>query len=271
MPPISEASLGGKVVLVTRPEPRDAPLVAALRARGAEAISAPVIRLEPSRRAAFARAIREAGEGRFEWVVFTSAATVDAWAQKGSLRNADSIRSRIAAIGEGTSAALVSRGIQPDLVPRDFTTTSLGKAFPRGSGEVLLPRADIAPAELEEALEKKGWRPVRVEAYRTRPVRSLPAPARAALEADRVDAITFTSASTVEGFLRVASLPPRAKVVCIGPVTASTAREAGLRVAAVARPHTIEGLVEAVGKAVGARAPSARSGRVRAFTRREVR
>ena len=112
---------------------------------------------------------------------------------------------------------------------------------------MLCARADIAPAGLEDALAAKGWSPVRVDAYRTRMARSLPVDAREALRDGQVDAITFTSASTVRGFvgaMRVVRGNP--KVVSIGPVTAREARAHGLRVSAVARPHTIEGLVAAV-------------------------
>jgi uroporphyrinogen III methyltransferase / synthase len=94
---------------------------------------------------------------------------------------------------------------------------------------------------------------VRVEAYRTVFATSLPREAREMLGRGEVDAVTFTSASTVRGFVNArggealrgpSGGPP--KVVCIGPVTAAAARDAGLRPAAVAKPHTIEGLVAAL-------------------------
>lgn len=120
---------------------------------------------------------------------------------------------------------------------------------------MLCARADIAPAGLEEALAAKGWSPERVDAYRTKMARSLPADARDALRDGRVDAITFTSASTVEGFVgAVGVVRGDPKVVCIGPVTAREALERGMRVTAVARPHTIEGLVDAVERALAPRA-----------------
>ena len=77
--------------------------------------------------------------------------------------------------------------------------------------------------------------------------RSLPRDAATALRRGEVDVVTFTSASTVEGFVRaLAGARGTPKVVAIGPVTGATARRAGLRPAAVARPHTLDGLVEAV-------------------------
>ena len=118
---------------------------------------------------------------------------------------------------------------------------------------MLCARADIAPAGLEDALAAKGWSPVRVDAYRTRMARTLPAEARAALRDGRIDAITFTSASTVRGFVgAMGVVRGNPKVVSIGPVTAREARAHGLRVSAVARPHTIDGLVAALERVLAA-------------------
>jgi uroporphyrinogen-III synthase len=166
----------------------------------------------------------------------------------------------VAAIGEGTAAAFRRWARrEPGLVPATFTTAGLVRSFPRGSGRVLCARADIAPAGLEEALAAKGWSPTRVDAYRTRMPRTLPKEARDALRAGEVDAVTFTSASTVRGFVgALGEVAGNPKVVCIGPVTAKEARAHGLTVHAVARPHTMEGLVEAVVRALRPRGRTAR-------------
>jgi uroporphyrinogen-III synthase len=245
-------SLSGRTILVTRPRERAADLIDLLRARGATALEAPTIRLEEAPSGALALAIRSAEAGRYSWVVFTSPKTVDVWfsrvdASPGSWK----IGARVAAVGDGTAEALRAGGVDTDLIPETFTTAALARSFPSGEGEVLLPRADIAPPDLEAALEAKGWTPVRVTAYRTIVPRSLPAEARRALDEGRVDAITFTSASTVDGFVRLAGVPEGPRVVCIGPVTADAAREAGLTVHAVAAPHTVEGLVAALERVVG--------------------
>jgi uroporphyrinogen III methyltransferase/synthase len=90
-----------------------------------------------------------------------------------------------------------------------------------------------------------------VDAYRTRFPRSLPAEARRALKDGSVDAITFTSASTVRGFIAGGGAADRpVRIVCIGPVTATEARGQGLRVHAVAHPHTTDGLVAALERAL---------------------
>jgi uroporphyrinogen-III synthase len=165
------------------------------------------------------------------------------------------LRAKVAAVGDGTAGRFRTWSRRdPDLVPKAFTTAALGRAFPRGTGRVLTPRADVAPEGLEDALARKGWSPTRVDAYRTRTPRSLPPEARMALRSGGVDAVTFTSASTVRGFVRAMGVVRgNPKVVCIGPVTAREAREHGLRVHAVANPHTVEGLVVAVERALAPR------------------
>jgi uroporphyrinogen-III synthase len=238
--------LEGKVVLVTRPADRSERLERLLEGRGARPISAPTIELVPARAAPLADALVRLAAGGFAWIVLTSPATVDVLAER--MSGPREVRAKVAAIGEGTAAAFRRWARRtPDLQPPTFTTDALARAFPRGAGIVLCARADIAPEGLEDALAKKGWTAERVDAYRTRFPRSLPREARDALRRGQVDAVTFTSASTVRGF--VGALGPvkgSPKVVCVGPVTAKEARAHGLNVHAVANPHTMEGLVRAL-------------------------
>jgi uroporphyrinogen-III synthase len=244
--------LAGKTVVVTRPRPEADELARLLERRGARAIVAPAIELAPVRSAALTNALDDLADGAFAWVTLTSPRTVDVLADR---LEPGQVRAKVAAVGEGTAEAYRrwSRR-RPDLVPKAFTTASLGRAFPRGGGRVLVPRADVAPEGLEDALERKGWRPTRVDAYRTRMPRSLPAEARAAFRRGEVDAVTFTSASTVRGFVgAMGAVKGSPKVVAIGPVTARETRAHGLHVHAVASPHTIEGLLAAVERALSRR------------------
>ena len=244
--------LAGRTVLVTRPRPEADELARRLERRGATAIVAPAIELAPLRSAALTRALRELAEGAFSWVTLTSPRTVDVLAQHLTPRQ---LRADVAAVGDGTAEAFRRwSGREADLVPKAFTTEALGRAFPRGNGRVLTPRADVAPEGLEDALVRKGWTPTRVDAYRTRMPRFLPAEARTALRSGAVDAVTFTSASTVRGFVRALGVVKgNPRVVCIGPVTAREAREHGLSVHSVANPHTIDGLVAAVERVLAPR------------------
>ena len=243
-------TLAGRTILVTRPREHSQTLIRELERRGARAIPAPTIELVAVRSAALTAALRDLAAGRFAWMTLTSGQTVDVLASR---IDAGDVRARVAAIGEGTARTFRAwTGREPDLVPGSFTTASLARSFPRGRGRVLCLRADVAPEGLEAALAAKGWSPERVTAYRTRMARRLPLEARDALRRGEVDAIAFTSASTVRGFVSaVGRVKGDPKVVAIGPVTATEARAHGLPVAAVARPHTIEGVVEALDRALG--------------------
>jgi uroporphyrinogen-III synthase len=249
----STRSLAGRTIIVTRPADQSAALVALLERRGARAVIAPAIELVPARSAALTAALRDLARGGFAWITLTSRATVDMLAER--LAGPGDVRAKVAVIGDGTAVAFTTwAGRKPDLQPSTFTTAALARAFPRGDGRVLCARADIAPEGLEDTLAAKGWTPTRVDAYRTRMPSTLPPEAREALKTGSVDAVTFTSASTVRGFVgALGAVAGSPKVVCIGPVTAKEAREHGLTVHAVATPHTMEGLVSALERVLAAR------------------
>jgi uroporphyrinogen III methyltransferase/synthase len=101
-------------------------------------------------------------------------------------------------------------------------------------------------------LRDKGWETIEVVAYHTVPVGTLDPAARRRLDQGEVDWVAFTASSTVEGFLRGygGPPPPGVRVAAIGPVTADTARSAGIRIATTATEHTIPGLVAAIEQAV---------------------
>ena len=243
---MTRSPLRGRTILITRPAERSSHLVAELERRGAVPLVAPAIVVRAVRSAALTAAIRDLAAGRFAWLVLTSPATVAMLDDR--LGDPSEVRARVAAIGDGTAAAFERwAGRAPDLRPRTFTTAGLARAFPRGEGRVVCPRADIAPEGLEEALAAKGWTPTRVDAYRTTYPARLPTDARTALASGEVDAVTFTSASTVRGFVAaLGEVRGAPKVVAIGPVTAKEARAHGFTVHAVADPHTTDGLVAAL-------------------------
>ena len=237
--------LFGRRIVVTRARQQASGLVERLQHLGAETIELPAITIEdPDDGGAGLRAAAdELRAGQYQWVVFTSANTVDRFCAL--LRDArDFGTTKVAAIGPGTAEALRGVRISADLVPERFVAESLVEAFPAGDGRVLLPRAAVARDVLVDGLGAKGWQVTTVHAYRTRAAE----PSQSALaEAGKADAITFTSSSTVTNYLQVVGLDGvPAVVVCIGPVTAATARDAGLSVDVVADEHTIDGLVLAV-------------------------
>ena len=255
--------LAGLTVLVPRARDQAGDFSALLRARGAEPLEVPTIEIRPvASTAELDRAVGDLAAGRFDWVVLTSVngvAAVRARAEALGHGPAAVTTAKVAAVGPATEAALRLWGVEPDLVPEVATTAALGAAFAArpaasGSGRVLLARADLANPELAATLRDKGWAASEVVAYHTVPVGTLDPAARRRLDGGEVDWVAFTASSTVTGFLRGygGPPPPGVRVAAIGPVTAGTARSAGIRVAATAADHTIGGLVAAIEHAVAA-------------------
>ena len=240
--------LFGRRIVVTRAREQASELVDRLHQMGAETMEVPAIVVAGPEDGG--TALRDAARRvrTFDWVVFTSVNAVDRFcAELTDARGFGDVR--VAAIGPGTAAGLARFGVRADLMPERFVGEAVAESFPTGSGRVLLPRAAVARDVLPDELRAKGWEVEIVEAYRT--LRAQPGTAALA-EAGKADAITFTSSSTVTNYLEVAGLngvPP--VVVCIGPITADTARANGLQVDVVADDHTIDGLVQALVAVLG--------------------
>jgi uroporphyrinogen-III synthase len=231
--------LDGRTVVVTRAAEQASTLSARLRVLGATVVEVPTIEVvdPPDRGAALREAVARLDE--YDWVVLTSVNGVRRFVAAGPAAPV-----RVAAVGPGTADALRVAAIEPALVPDRFVAEGLLEVFPRGPGRVLLAQAHAARPVLAGGLRTKGWTVDAVVAYSTAPAR--PAE-KVVARARRADAITFTSGSTVRGYVDVAgvsAVPP--VVVCIGRVTADAATAAGLGVTAVAHEHTLDGLVAAL-------------------------
>ncbi|GAC1538907.1 MAG: uroporphyrinogen-III C-methyltransferase [Acidimicrobiales bacterium] len=241
--------LFGTRIVVTRARQQSSDLVRQLRELGAETIEIPSLStIDPADGGlALRRAVADIAA--MDWIVFGSANAVH---RTMVLVPDVRVLPKIAVVGTSTARVLETHRVVPDLVPDRFVAEALVEAFPEGSGRVLLPRAAVTRDVIEEGLKVKGWDVVGVEAYRTGPVE-----AGAALQAAAAGAhaITFTSSSTVTNFMATgAPVPP--VVACIGPVTARTAEQAGLRVDVVAPTSTVDGLVDALSRHLGGRPTS---------------
>jgi uroporphyrinogen III methyltransferase/synthase len=243
--------LFGKGVLVTRPAHQADDFAQQLWEVGAVPILAPTIAIGPppepdAARAAVAR-VRE-----YAWVVFTSRNGVDAFFDLLGELGRDTRafgEAKIAAIGPKTAAALTARGIRVDLVPQTYVNEAIADALLQRTqpGErILVFRAHEAREVLPQTLYEAGRAVDVVAGYATRAVDD----PSLAEKAERADVVTFTSSSTVKGFLdnvpHGARLLVTKTVACIGPITAQTAREAGIRVDVVADEFTVDGLVRAL-------------------------
>ena len=250
-------ALAGRRILVTRAQSQSAGLSEMLRREGAEPVLFATIRIQPTNDwSAVDAALHDIA--RYAWVVFTSANAVRIW-----LERLDTIRLgvrvmgsvRVAAIGPATADALRVAGVQVDLVPPESVAESALAAL-RSEGVAgrtfLLPQAAAARTVLADGLEAAGAVVTVVPLYDTLPAQEDAATVFSEIASGRIDAVTFTSSSTVRSFAQnagatdVAPLLRGTKVACIGPITATTAREFGIRVDVVASEHTIPGLVAAL-------------------------
>ena len=235
-------ALYGWTVLVPRTKDQAGEMSVRLTSYGAHPIEVPTIAVEPPRSPAqMERAVKGLVDGRFQWVVFTSTNAVRAvWEKFGEFgldaRAFSGVK--IACVGESTADRVRAFGISPELVPAgEQSSLGLLDDFPPYDSifdpvnRVLLPRADIATETLAEGLRERGWEIEDVTAYRT--VRAAPPPAttREMIKTGGFDAVCFTSSSTVRNLVGIAGKPhTRTIIACIGPKTAETAAEFGLRV-----------------------------------------
>jgi uroporphyrinogen III methyltransferase/synthase len=250
--------LYGWKVLVPRTKEQAGVMSARLRAYGAIPCEVPTIAVEPPRTPAqMERAVKGLVDGRYAWVVFTSVNAVRAVWEKFAEHGLDARHFggvKIACIGEATADAVRAFGIRPELVPSGEQSSEglLAEFSPHDEvldpvGRVLLPRADIATETLAAGLTERGWEVDDVTAYRT--VRAAPPPAeiRDAIKSGGFDAVLFTSSSTVRNLVGIAGKPhARTVVAVIGPKTAETATEFGLRVDVEPAHASVPDLVEAL-------------------------
>jgi uroporphyrinogen III methyltransferase/synthase len=251
--------LFGKQILVTRSREQAGDFSRRLLDLGAIPVECPMIGIEsPLDWGPVDRAIADLAD--YDWIVFTSANGVEKFLgrlfEKGhDLRYLGHVR--LCAIGPATTEALHRHHLIPDMRPSRNTSAAIAEAFSTFGSlshvRILLPRADIAPPDLPDALVGLGAEVCSVTAYRTVP----PPPDGEILTLLRngeVDVITFTSSSTVRNLVEILgptdaiTLLNRATVASIGPVTSETLRELGVRVNVEADSQNISiaGLIEAI-------------------------
>jgi uroporphyrinogen III methyltransferase / synthase len=251
-------ALYGWTVLVPRTKDQAGEMSEKLVSHGALPIEVPTIAVEPPRSPAqMERAVKGLVDGRFQCVVFTSTNAVRAVWEKFNEFGLDARAFsgvKIACVGQATADRVRAFGINPELVPSgEQSSLGLLDEFPPYDdvfdpvNRVLLPRADIATETLAEGLRERGWEIEDVTAYRT--VRAAPPPAhtREMIKTGGFDAVCFTSSSTVRNLVGIAGKPhARTIVACIGPKTAETAAEFGLRVDVQPEVAAVGPLVEAL-------------------------
>lgn len=235
--------LAGRRVVVTRFELEDGPLATALRRAGAEPLVVPLIGIDPvaDGEACQMRPLRD-----FDWIAFTSANGVRMfWARLDAEEQASFRAHRsIAAVGPATARALAAVGGTSALTAPEFIAESLAAALGDVRGKrILWPRAAGARSVLSDTLRARGADVTEQILYDTVAL-SVPDETRSlVLDAD---AITFTSPSAVRAFVACFGSHVSPRIVCIGPVTAAAAQDAGLPLSGVASFFTLDGVVRAL-------------------------
>lgn len=253
--------LEGWRIVITRAREQSADLAARLIELGAEPIECPAISITPLRDPALLDAAITRLE-TYDWVIFTSVNGVIHFTERMTVLGRETsllCKRKLGVIGPATRSALEKLGCSPNFMPDTYVAEAIvdqiggGRRTEMEGKRVLLPRADIARESLATGLRELGAEVDEVPAYHT-----VHGEANSVLlellRKDAVDVITFTSSSTVrytiDGVVAMGlnktealGLMSRAAIVCIGPITAGTARECGLTVTAMSNEYTMDGLV----------------------------
>lgn len=257
-----QAGLSGQRIVITRAAKQSAELALGLEALGAEVVHCPTIEItSPEDHSGLDAAL--ARLSGYDWLAFTSSNGVEFFLRRLDEQGhgrAELMAHKVCAVGEKTAATLAREGISVDLVPEKFTAEALVEEFLKKFGvgqrlrgsRMLLPTSNLSRDTLKPALARIGVEVDVVEAYRT------VMPDTHAIDAARLiqdppgDYIVFTSPSTVANLAAIldtndlSKFLTRTAVVCIGPVTAETAREYGLQVAIEPDDHSSRGIIDGI-------------------------
>ncbi|WP_373231397.1 uroporphyrinogen-III C-methyltransferase [Cohnella sp.] len=260
---VEKKPLFGQRILVTRARSQASELVSKIDDLGGETYEFPVIETRLPQSLAKQETIKQAllQAESYDWVILTSVNGVEFfyhWLDHLGLDIRSFARAKFAAVGPKTAEVLAKRGIRADLLPESFRAEGLLQSIDsmiKPGQKALLPRGDLARETLPQELKQRGVEAVEIDVYETK----LSAPKDLwlpeMLENGEIHVITFTSSSTVINLLEAlrqlgvqnpAEALQKIEIACIGPVTARTAEENGLKVTIVPENYTIDGLVKAL-------------------------
>jgi uroporphyrinogen III methyltransferase/synthase len=262
--------LTGKKILITRAREQSGAFASLLKKLGAEVVEFPTIEIVPPINwKSLDQAIAQLKS--YDWIIFTSANGVNFFFER--LREKGKTgrlpRSlRVCAIGPATAYQLKERGIRVDYIPKEFVAEAILKGFRAMTlpgRRILLARAKGARDVLPQGLRKMGAEIDVVDVYRTVKPRGGAKRLRQLLTDGGIDAITFTSSSTVNHFAELLKKEELKKlldgiaVACIGPITARTAKGWGMRVRIRPKEYTIPALTLAIADFFSSQTPRSSS------------
>ena len=254
---MNKRSLVGKKILITRAREQSGEFATRLKKLGAEVIEFPTIEIVPPIRwKELDRAIDRLKS--YDWILFTSANGVHFfWQRLGERRRSPRLPPslKVCAIGPATAKQLKEKGVSVRYIPKAFIAESILEGFKKkfiNGKRILLARAKKARDILPKGLEKMGAEVDVVEAYRTVRPKGGSKKLKKILKGGKMDVIAFTSSSTVNHFAELLKKEDLTKllkgiaIACIGPVTARTVKEWGLKVRIQPKQYTIPGLTRAI-------------------------
>ena len=249
--------LFGKKIVITRAADQAPEFSRLLTDKGAEVLSFPTIQIAPPKSwTSVDQALRQIAS--YDWILFTSVNGVSLFFQRlktlgGDIRDLKGLR--IGAIGPKTSAKLQALGLKVDAFPNEYRAEALANVLGHVKGRsILLARAEEARDVLPKTLEARGARVTVAVVYRTLKPRHLSKEVKERLLNGDIDAVTFTSSSTVDGFMQHFTsrekrrIFERTKAAAIGPITAATLKEHDVHPSIRAKRYTIEALAKALVK-----------------------
>lgn len=232
--------LNNKTVVITRSKEQSAEFIFSLKKLGATPILLPLIQIEAIHQAEL-KSIHQ--HQQFDWVIFTSHNAVHTFFES---IDPSSVNSKVAVVGSKTAETLQKHNLNPAFIPSQFTAAILAQEIPVLKGEtVLVPQSVLSKNDLVTLLEKRGALVFPVKTYQNTPVR-YDQERLTEIFSQQIDFITFTSGSAAKYFADLNIPLKNANIVCIGPETAKVAQEHNIKVAAIATPHTVEGITEAI-------------------------
>jgi len=232
--------LKDRTVLITRAANQVEDFVNQLQDLGANTITLPLIK----NRAINKNELTEHVPGNnYDWIIFTSVNAAKYFFETISTEN---ITSKIAVVGEKTASTIQQLGLTVDFTPSKFTAKHLATEIPVVANQrILIPRSNLAKNDIVEILENRDCVIKAITIYENNLINYTKEEIDKIFK-QKIDFITFTSGSSVLSFVQLGVAIVEEKIICIGPETAMVAQENKIDITAIAHPHTIEGIMEAI-------------------------
>jgi uroporphyrinogen III methyltransferase/synthase len=254
---MNKEPLAGKKILITRAREQSSDFAIKLEKLRAEVIEFPTIEIVPPLH--WGEVDRAIGQLKsYDWIIFTSANGVNFFWQRVKERRKNlplPSSLKVCAIGPATAHRLKEKRVSVHYIPKEFIAESIlegfEKMFIKGK-RILLARAKKARDVLPKGLRKMGAEVDVVAVYRTVRPRGGSKRLRRLLTEGKIDVIAFTSSSTVNHFAELLKKEDLKKllkgiaIACIGPVTARTAKEWGLKAQIQPKQYSIPSLTRAI-------------------------